>query len=273
MLKFGQLLGAEDIFSGNQMGGDHVNDVAEGASAFARAFNSIIGTRMDEFGNVHRLAGVREFMIIVFAALAMGLIMSLLYRSATRRGVVSSQNLAITLVILPPVIAAVVFMVGNNLAAAFSLAGVFSITRFRSAAANSKDLTFIFVSMAIGLANGTGFVLYGASITVVLCLVLSILSTMAYGEAKALPKVLRINVPESLSFTGMFDPVLAKYATYWETIRMKTVDLGATYEISFTLMMKEGVAEKEFIDELRCLNGNMNIVLMLDKRRDGSGQM
>jgi hypothetical protein len=54
---------------------------------------------------------------------------------------------------------------------------------------------------------------------------------------------------------------------------MKTVDLGATYEISFAIITKENIDEKAFIDELRCLNGNMNIILMLDKRRDGSGQV
>jgi hypothetical protein len=37
--------------------------------------------------------------------------------------------------------------------------------------------------------------------------------------------------------------------------------------------VKEGVNEKEFIDELRCLNGNLNIILRLDDRRDGQGGM
>ncbi|MCL2036266.1 MAG: DUF4956 domain-containing protein [Oscillospiraceae bacterium] len=238
------------------------------------AFKSLIETHVDEWGNVISSAGVKEFFILVFSAVAMGLAMSILYRRVTGKGIaLSSQNLAITLVILPPVIAAVVFLVGNNLAAAFSLAGVFSITRFRSAAANSKDLTFIFVSMAIGLSCGTGFVLYGAAITIILSVVLLVLSELSYGENKTTPKILRINVPESLSFTGMFDPILQKYAVSWDIARMRTVDLGATYEISFKIMTKENIDEKAFIDELRCLNGNMNIILMLDKRGDGRGEM
>ena len=177
------------------------------------------------------------------------------------------------MVILPTVIAAVVFLVGNNLAAAFSLAGVFSITRFRSAAANSKDLTFIFVSMAIGLANGTGFVAYGAAITVVLCVVLMALCMGGYGDTKTVAKILRINVPESLSYDGLFDPVLQKYADSWEIARVKTVDLGSVYEISYSIAIKEGINEKELIDELRIRNGNLNIILVLDRRALGRNEM
>jgi len=213
------------------------------------------------------------FIVVVLAALVMGFVVSMLYKAVIRKGAVASANLAIALVVLPAVITAVIFVVGSSVASAFALAGIFAMTRFRSAAANSKDLTFVFVSVALGVSCGRGYIFYGLVITIVLCAVLLALSSMSFGEPKTLPKVLRINVPESLSFTGMFDDVLKKYALDWQILRMKTVDLGATYEISFAIITKENIDEKAFIDELRCLNGNMNIILMLDKRRDGSGQV
>jgi hypothetical protein len=267
---FGEMIGANTV-------GEAVGTQGGGLNSL---FESIIKYVQDDFGIFHRIAGPREFFIIVFAALAMGIVMSVLYRYVTKSVKKSgsaataapSQNLAITLIILPVVIAAVVFLVGNNLAAAFSLAGVFSITRFRSAAANSKDLTFIFVSMAIGLASGTGFVAYGVAICTVLCIVLFGLSMANYGEAKSVPKILRINVPESLSFDGLFDPILTKYAENWAISRVKTVDLGAVYEISYSIAVKDGINEKEFVDELRTRNGNLNIVLVLD-RRAGRNEM
>jgi hypothetical protein len=126
--------------------------------------------------------------------------------------------------------------------------------------------------MAIGLANGTGFVAYAAAITVVLCIVLLTLSTIGYGDSKTVAKILRINVPESLSYDGLFDPILQKYADEWAIARVKTVDLGSVYEISYAIAVKEGANEKEFIDELRVRNGNLNIVLVLD-RRAGRGEM
>jgi hypothetical protein len=226
-------------------------------------FGTIV--QRDAFGDVANATAT--FFIIIFTALALGMILSLLYKFVTKTST-PSQNFAITLMILPPVIAAVIFTIGSNFAAAFGLAGIFSFTRFRSAAANSRDLAFVFVTMAIGLACGTGFVFYGLVIAVLLCVVLLILSTTGYGEPKNTPKILRINVPESISYSEMFDPVFKKYAYQWDIMRVKTIDLGATYEVSYSIILKKDINEKEMIDELRCLNGNLNIVLMLARREE-----
>jgi hypothetical protein len=97
-------------------------------------------------------------------------------------------------------------------------------------------------------------------------MILLILSVTGYGEQNTVPKILRINVPESVSYGGMFEPILKKYAEHWEIARIKTVDLGAVYEVSYKLDMKDGIDEKAMIDELRVLNGNLNIILVLDAR-------
>jgi hypothetical protein len=226
-------------------------------------FGSIIGT--DQTGRT--VNHTETFFIILAVALTMGAVISVLYKSLTKKGT-PSQNFAITLMILPPVIAAVVFLIGTNFAAAFSLAGIFSFTRFRSAAANSKDLSFIFVTMAIGVACGMGFAFHGVVIAVLLCVLLLILNTISYGESKSEPKILRINVPESISYGEMFTPIFEKYAYSWDIMRVKLVDLGATYEVSYAIAIKEGIDEKAMIDELRTRNGNLNITLMLAKRDD-----
>lgn len=239
------------------------SDVSSGGKSI---FNSIIPTDYNVYGALVRDPTVAHFVQIVITALVLGVIMSLVYLKCTRKK--PSANFAMSLVILPIVIAAVVFLVGNNLAAAFSLAGVFSITRFRSQAGSSKDLTFIFVSMAIGLACGTGYVWYGVLITIILAIILLILDTAEYGQQKTDAKVLRINVPESISYGEVFDPILEKYTYFWELVRVRTKDLGATFEITYNVTVKRGVNDKDFIDELRTRNGNMNIILRLDDKGD-----
>jgi uncharacterized membrane protein YhiD involved in acid resistance len=122
--------------------------------------------------------------------------------------------------------------------------------------------------MAIGIACGIGFVSHAIVITAILCLLLLFLSVTAYGESKSEPKILRINVPESISYGEMFSPIFEKYAYSWDLQRVKLVDLGATYEVSYAIAIKNGINEKEMIDELRTRNGNLNITLMLAKRDD-----
>jgi hypothetical protein len=64
------------------------------------------------------------------------------------------QSQVHTQVMLPVVVAGVVVLVKNNLALAFSLAGIVAAVRFRNTLEDSKDAVYIFVATGIGLAAG-----------------------------------------------------------------------------------------------------------------------
>jgi hypothetical protein len=197
------------------------------------------------------------------AAFGLGLLVSLVYRR-THKTRNPSQSFVFTLVLLPAVITVIIFLVGNNVARAFSLAGAFSIIRFRSAPGDPKDITYVLFSMAIGLAAGMGFVLYAAVVGVLLCAVMAALELCGYGRPCGLEKILKITIPENLNFQHVFDGVLAQYTLSWTLQKIRTTDLGSLYELNYLVVTKNGISEKDFIDELRCLNGNLNIVLVLD---------
>lgn len=196
-------------------------------------------------------------------ALALGLLLSFLYMK-THKTKTPSQSFALTLVLLPAVVAIIILLVGNNVARAFSLAGAFSIIRFRSAAGDPKDITYVLFSMAIGLAAGMGFILYAAMVGLTLCGVMALLEIFKYGRPKGAEKILKITIPENLNFQNVFDDIMRKYALSSKLRRVKTADLGSLYELNYSVVTKDGINEKDFIDELRCRNGNLNITLILD---------
>ncbi|MDR3294262.1 MAG: DUF4956 domain-containing protein [Clostridiales Family XIII bacterium] len=197
------------------------------------------------------------------SALVMGLVISFVYMK-THKTKSPSQSFALTFVLLPAVVAIIILLVGNNVARAFSLAGAFSIIRFRSAPGDPKDITYVLFSMAVGLAAGMGYVLYAAIVGLVLCAVMVLLELFKYGRPKGIEKILKITVPENLDFQDTFDIVMEKYTTSFRLRRMKTADLGSLYELNYAVVTKDGINEKAFIDELRCRNGNLNITLVLD---------
>jgi len=156
------------------------------------------------------------------------------------------------------------FALGSNIARAFSLAGAFSIIRFRSAPGDAKDITYVLFTMAVGLAAGMGFLLYAAVITAALCMMMLVLEIAGYGRSKGTVKMLKITVPENLDFKNAFDEVIQKYVISSKLQRIKTADLGSLYELVYSVTMNDSINEKDFIDELRCRNGNLNITLILD---------
>jgi uncharacterized membrane protein YhiD involved in acid resistance len=170
-----------------------------------------------------------------------------------------SQSFVLTLVMLPIVIALIILLVGSNVARAFSLAGAFSIIRFRSTMGSPKDMAYIFFTMAVGLALGVGMVGYGVLTAIALCLIMLVLSKIDYGRVKNAPKQLRIMLPENLDYDGLFDDIFEEYTESHDIRRVKTADLGSLFEVVYDISLKKQANEKNFIDELRCRNSNLSI--------------
>lgn len=198
--------------------------------------------------------------IVLVISIVLGLIISLSYMKTNNKDRFGS-NFSVTLVMLPVIIAIIILLVGNNVARAFSLAGAFSIIRFRSAPGDPKDIAYIFFTLAVGLACGMGYIGYSILFTFVLCSTMLILEKFNFGTNKEKTMQLKIVVPEDLNFEGVFDSILNEYTNSYSVERVRTRDFGALFEITYLIKLKQGVSSKKLLDELRCKNGNLNISL------------
>lgn len=174
------------------------------------------------------------------------------------------RSMAVTLLMLPIILSVIIVFIGSNIARAFSLAGTLSIIRFRSAPGDPKDIGFIFFDIAAGLACGVGLYGYGALFVLILCAVIIFTEKLRLFEKKSVRKTLRITIPENLNYEGAFDEILEKYTESHMLTKIKTTDLGSLFELCYSVTMTSGKNEQEFINELRCRNGNLNIILALD---------
>ena len=204
-------------------------------------------------------------LIIAFImALILGLAIATNYMLTNDREFYSKSH-TLTLVMLPPIIAMIVALVvpivGNNLASAFSIAGVFTIIRFRSMPADPKDVAYVAFALAAGLSCGLGYIYIGIIFTVLMVIVLFILKLFRFATPMKKPMLLKITVPEDLNFEGAFDDILEKYTDEYSLQKVRTCDFGSLFEISYKIKISDKVSKKEFLDELRTVNGNLNIIL------------
>ena len=206
---------------------------------------------------------LNNVLIVIATAIVLGLVISLTYiKTHKKEGY--APSFTVTLIMLPVIIAIIILLVGNNVARAFSLAGAFSIIRFRSAPGDPKDLSYVFFTLAVGLATGMGFVGYAVIFTIILCLLMIIIEVTKFAVPKSKALELKITVPENLNYEGIFDEILNKYTISWNLSRVRTRDFGALFELRYKLNVKPECDTKKFIDELRCRNGNLNISLTSD---------
>lgn len=209
----------------------------------------------------------KDVIVVLLSSLAVGFAISLLY-IVTHRKTGYTPSYAVTLVMLPAIIAVIIMLIGNNVARAFSLAGAFTIIRFRSAPADPKDIAYVFFTLAAGLALGLGFIGYAVIFTVVLAVALIIMETAKYGVPKTEHFILKVTVPEDLNYQDLFTDILKEYSTSYRLKKVKTVDFGALFETVYYVELKKGIDQKEMIDKIRTRNGNLNVQLVFREYED-----
>jgi len=92
-------------------------------------------------------------LLSLFAATLLVFPVALVYMK-TRKKEGYAQSFVHAIIFISPIVAAVMLIIGNNLARAFGLVGAVSIIRFRTKMKDPKDTTFIFLCIAIGMACG-----------------------------------------------------------------------------------------------------------------------
>jgi hypothetical protein len=114
-----------------------------------------------------------------------------------------------------------------------------------------------------------GLALLPAIVAAVILLVFVVLSVTGFGTRDAHRKQLRITIPENLNYMAVFDDIFDKYLSENVLKKVKTTNMGTMFELTYECRMKDESEQKQFIDELRVRNGNLNITMGMMPDSDG----
>ena len=190
-------------------------------------------------------------------ALGLGLVLAITHMKTSQ----TTKGFLVTLAVLPLLVMAVMIMINGNLGTSIAILGAFSLIRFRSLQGRAKDLLAIFFAMMIGLACGMGHVLFGTIITAIAVIAIILFSYTKFLEPDRHDKILKIVIPEDMDYDEVFDEIFKKYTSRHNLVRMKTMNMGSLYKLTYDVRIKHGVKEKEFLDEIRIKNMNLKVLL------------
>ncbi|MEE1079433.1 MAG: DUF4956 domain-containing protein [Agathobacter sp.] len=201
---------------------------------------------------------LNDFILNILASLGIGFFLSLIYMFKSRY----TKSFVITLAMLPAIVAVVIMMVNGNVGAGVAVAGAFSLVRFRSVPGSAKEIGTIFLAMDAGLICGMGYLLYAIIFAGILGLVMLLLNLINLGKNKnCKDKTLRITIPEDLNYEDAFTDIFQQYTGSFDLISVKTTNMGSLFKLNYHISLKDLSKEKEFIDALRCRNGNLEIAI------------
>ncbi len=196
-----------------------------------------------------------EFIFCTAASLVLGLMIAFAFNFKQRK----TKSFMMTLALLPVIVQVVIMLVNGNIGTGVAVMGAFSLVRFRSVPGSAMDICAIFLSMAVGLATGTNHLKLALMLAVSVSLLNIVYTLLPIGK-KSGHKDLNITIPESLDYTEVFDDIFEKYLSDCELISVKTTNMGSLFKLKYRIELKGGANEKQLIDELRCRNGNLEIM-------------
>lgn len=197
-----------------------------------------------------------QFFLCVGLALVLGIIIALCYMFKND----FSKSLVFTIALLPAIVCVLIMLVSGSMGAAIAVGGVFGLTRFRSATGTSREIVQIFLAMAAGLVTGLGYI-WIAIILVLIVEAISIIFTLTrFGDSPKQRRSLRITIPEELDYSDLFDDLFEKYTSKAILVKVELKNLGTLFKLTYDVVLKNEKEEKQFIDELRVRNANLDIL-------------
>ena len=200
---------------------------------------------------------IKSALLAAGAALILGLALAITHQKTSQ----TTKGFLVTLATLPLLVMAVMIMINGNLGTSIAILGAFSLIRFRSLQGRAKDLLAIFFAMMIGLACGMGHILFGTVITIIAIIAIILFTYTRFLEPDSHERVLKVVIPDDLDYDEVFTDIFKKYTSRHRLVKMKTMNMGSLYKLTYDVKIKRGVKEKEFLDEIRVKNCNLKVLL------------
>lgn len=206
--------------------------------------------------------GLWQILAALLLSFLLCLAVAYFYRE-THRSLSYSLSYVQTMIIMGVTISIIMVIIGSNIARAFALVGALSIIRFRTAIKEPRDVAFIFMTMAIGMATGTGFYLAAILFAIFGCSMVYFLFRFNIGAITTHEVLLKVHLPENLDYHSILNDVFFKYLRDHSLVSVETIRGGTLLELVYAIQFKKSVKEIQFLNDLRVINGNNKVALLI----------
>lgn len=200
--------------------------------------------------------------ISILCSFILGMLIAVSYRW-THRGYNYSYSFVNTIVLLPMITAIVMMVIGNNLARAFGLVGAMSIIRFRTVVKDTRDTAFVFFSLAVGMAAGTGYYIIAVPGAALVIICIFILHTANFGSIRSKEILLRMTVTPGEQESNEYLGIFKKYLKSSTLLNVRSLRDGRFLELAFFIRLKKIEESDRLVAELQRTDEVETVTLLL----------
>ena len=204
-----------------------------------------------------------EMVTNMVAAFVIGVLLSIVYRT-THKGLSYSQSFTQTIVFVTVIVAIVMMVIGGSLARAFALVGALSIIRFRTVLKDTKDMSYIFGALALGMAVGTSNYFLAGAGTVAVSAVAFVLHRTNFGAVYKSEFILRFRFLRTGENSVYLD-VINRVCKRSDILHMEPSGDNESVSLTYDIALKDDVTADDLTDSLGQLENVEEIVLIASK--------
>jgi uncharacterized membrane protein YhiD involved in acid resistance len=172
----------------------------------------------------------------------------------THSGLSYSRSFVKSLVLIPMIVALVMFVLSNSLVTAFGLMAVFAIVRFRNVLRDTMDTAYVLAVIVLGMACGTQKFTSAVIGVVLTVAVLFYLRLTNFGSRHRYDLIVNLHWGRPISETAELNRLLQRHSLNAQCASQRSHE-GEGADLSFRLLMRNPERFEELIKELRGLEG------------------
>ncbi|MDX2451510.1 DUF4956 domain-containing protein, partial [Desulfosarcina sp.] len=193
----------------------------------------------------------------------LGFLLAVIYRY-THKGLSYSQSFTQTIFFVSIIVAIVMMVIGSSLARAFALVGALSIIRFRTVVKDTRDIAFIFLALAVGMAAGTSnYFLAFVSAGFVSMLALATYK-FNFGALYKSEFILRFTFHQNFDSAGYLE-IIQEYGKRSNMLHIEPSGDRRSLRLTYDISLKEDTSAEKMISALGNVEGISEVVLIAAK--------
>ena len=205
----------------------------------------------------------QEMVINIVLSAALGFVLAIVYRY-THKGLSYSQSFTQTIFFVSIIVAVVMMVIGSSLAKAFAMVGALSIIRFRTVVKDTRDIAFVFLALAIGMAAGTSnyfLALVGVTFVSVIAIVTYKLN---FGALYKSEFILRFTFDQNFDSAAYLE-VIQEFSKRSSMLHIEPSGDRQTLRLTYDIALKEDTTAEKMITALGKAEGMSEVVLIAAK--------
>lgn len=189
----------------------------------------------------------------------------------THSGVAYSRNFAQSLILLCLILAMVMTIVGSNALVALGLLVAISMIRFRTPVRDTRDMTFVFLSLGTGMAIGTGFLGLAVLCTVTICIVAAYLTMSDFGARQARGGLLQFQGPRAAIESAAVSDAIRRHCRRFRLLSITPLTSGGddpVFDSAFEVELRSEQRSAALLHELLGVSGLGGVSLVSHSERE-----